>query len=59
MLDVGKVGHAIEQREASRVLQRGAREINELGVDVVRRHRGADAVEPGAVTLVLHCRILR
>ena len=36
MLDVGEVGHAVEQRAAARVGQRGAREIDELGVDVVR-----------------------
>ena len=47
MLDVGQLRHAVEQRAAACVGQRGAREIDEFRVDVVRRHRGADPVEPG------------
>jgi hypothetical protein len=46
MLDVGEVGHAVEQRTTSRIAKRSAREVDELGVDVVRRHRGADPVQP-------------
>ena len=46
MLDVGQIGHAVEQRAAPRIGQRGAGEVHELGVDVILRNRGADPVEP-------------
>ena len=47
MLDVGQAHHAVEQRYRMLVRQRGTGEVDEFGVDVVRRNRGADPVEPG------------
>ena len=47
MLDVGQAHHAIEQSDRMLVRQRGAGEVDEFRVDVVRRNRGADPVEPG------------
>lgn len=47
VLDVGQRDHAVEQRDGAFVHRRGAAEVDEFGMDVVRRHRGADAIEPG------------
>ena len=47
VLDVGQSDHAVEQRGGAIIQCGGAAEIDEFGVDVVRRHRGADAIEPG------------
>ena len=47
MPDVRQSHHAVEQRPRTLVRQGGAGEVDEFRVDVVRRNRGADPVEPG------------
>ena len=42
-----KARHAVEKRDGCSSGKRGTGEIDEFGVDVVRRNRGADPVEPG------------
>src|SRR5262249_42224408 len=50
---LGQIRHPVEQRPAAHVSQRGAGEVHELGMDVVRRNGSADTVQPGrgAITI--------
>jgi hypothetical protein len=47
MPDVCQAHHAVEQLDRVLIRQGGTGEVDEFGVDVVRRNRGTDPVEPG------------